>query len=307
PMRRALEEVFGDRLVFRRFPSEEELRVADVVIQSVGRIDSEGWDQPFDLPAAEEAKVRRAVALNPHTIVVINAGSGINMTAWHEGAAAILYAWYPGQVGNRALAEILAGRVNPSGKLPCTIERRFEDSPAYGYMPGSGRFYRDWSVDSDFSQPVYDVRYAEGILMGYRWYDAKGFSPLFAFGHGLSYTTFAYDELEVEVREGEGEPLVDVSFAVRNTTWVPGAEVTQLYVGDERSSVLRPIRELKRFRRVSLEPYAEERVEFTLRPRDLAFWDPRNRSWRWEPGFFTLSIGGASDRLPLQARFELRA
>ncbi len=304
-MRRALEAIYGDRVVYRPFPTDTELEVADVVIQSVGTVDSEGWDRSFDLPAVEEAKVRRAVRLNRNTIVVVNSGSGINLSAWNDDAAAILYAWYPGDVGNQALAEIIAGKVNPSGKLPISIERRFEDSPGWGYIPEDETLYHGWGPDGNFDLPIYDIHYTEGVFVGYRWYDVKGYSPLYAFGHGLSYTRFVYGDLGVKVADGD-EPAVEVTLTLKNAGQRAGAETVQLYVGDKEASVARPRKELKRFRKVSLEPGADETVTFSLRPRDLAFWDSATRSWRWEPGVFTVFIGGASDKLPLSSEFEIK-
>ncbi len=302
----ALRATYGERIDHVKEPTDEQLKSAAVVLLSTGTLDSEGWDRPFALPAAEEQRVRRCVELNPRTVVLINSGGGFDMTGWSDRAAAIVHAWYPGQAGNTALAEILCGAVNPSGKLPITIERRFADSPGCGYLHADDQLYHGWEPDNDMAQPIRAVEYAEGVFVGYRWYEAKRVAPLFAFGHGLSYTTFVYSDINVSPAEAEAGERVTVEFAVTNTGTVAGAEVAQLYVRDVEASVPRPVKELKGFARLELAPGERRVVRLRLRPQDFAFWDAATRGWKAEPGTFHVLVGGASDRTPLEAPLKLK-
>lgn len=304
-LREALHATYGDRLTFVAEPTDEEVRAAAIVFLSTGTLDSEGWDRPFALPAAEERRVQRIVGLNPRTVVLVNSGGGIQMTGWADRAAAIVHGWYPGQSGNTALAEILAGATNPSGRLPITIERRFEDSPGAGYLGPDDRLYTGWGPDNDMAQPIRNVEYAEGVFVGYRWYEAKRIAPLFAFGHGLSYTTFAYSDLKVTPATFHADERVTVEFAVTNTGLVPGAEVAQLYVRDSESSVARPGKELKGFAKVALAPGERRVVRLRLYARDFAFWDSGAHDWKAEPGEFRILVGGASDRIALEEKIVL--
>ncbi len=305
-LRQALATTYGERIAHVAEPTDEQLRAADIVVLSTGTSDSEGWDRPFALPTEEEARVRRVVALNPRTVVVVNSGGGIQMTGWAEQAAAIVYAWYPGQAGNTALAEILCGDVNPSGKLPISIERRFEDSPGYGYLRPEDQLYTGWPPDNDMSQPIRDVVYKEGVFVGYRWYEAKQIKPLFAFGHGLSYTTFAYSDIKVSPAEIRSGARVSVEFTVTNTGPVAGTEVAQLYVRDVEASVPRPPKELKGFSRVTLAPGESRTVRIRLTAEDFAFWDSTAHAWKAEPGEYRILAGGASDSTPLEGKVVLQ-
>lgn len=252
----ALTKEFGERLSYVQNPTDEEIRNAPVVILSTGTIDGENFDRPFDLPKKENENIARICSLNPRTIVVVNSGSGINMSSWSPLAAAILYAWYPGQVGQAALAEILSGKVNPSGKLPMTIEKRFEESPAYGYIPPNRSVQWPGSKSSPKSGDrslVYDVPYKEGIFVGYRWYEHQKIEPLYHFGEGLSYTAFAYSDLKIDRSRFHDRGQLKVTFRIQNTGDRDGAEIAQLYISDPQCSVERPLKELKSFRKVFLK------------------------------------------------------
>jgi len=295
----ALEEEFGEMLTFVKRPSRSELEAADMVILNVGTEDGEGFDRPFGLPEAQEQLVAYCSAYNPNTVVVVTTGSGINMSGW-EHVPAILYSWYPGQNGARAVAEILAGKINPSGKLPVTIERTFGTSPAFGYVPDGEELYSGFKMRAERKHEVYDVVYDEGVFMGYRWYEAHEIAPLFWFGHGLSYTTFAYSGLQVtpvERAEGQG---AEVGVTVTNTGERAGAEVVQLYVSDPESSVPRPEKELKDFRKVFLEAGASMQVHMVLEPRDFQFWDPEKKGWVSEAGSFVIRVGASAADIRLQ-------
>ena len=305
-LQRAIKETYGDRATYVKEPTDEQLKSADVVMLSTGTSDSEGCDRPFALPESEEKNVQRVLSLNPRTVVIVNSGSGIKMTDWSDRAAAILYAWYPGQAGNAGLAEILCGEVNPSGKLPMTIERRFEDSPAFGYLKPTDPLYTGWGPDNDMAQPIRNVEYKEGVFVGYRWYESKAIKPLFAFGHGLSYTTFVYSNLKVAPAEFKPDARVTIEFTVTNTGTVAGAEVAQLYVRDVEASVPRPLKELKGFSKVELKPGESRVVRIRLTATDFAFWDSATHGWKAEPGEYRILVGGASDRVVLEGTVMLK-
>jgi beta-glucosidase len=258
-------------------------RAADAAVLVVGldpEYETEGRDRTsMDLTGDQNDLIYAVAAAQPNTIVVVNAGSVISMP-WVEEVAAVLMAWYPGQECGDAIADVLFGAVNPCGKLPTTIPRRYEDNPAHGNYPGAeGR-----------------VRYEEGVFVGYRHYDARGIEPLFCFGHGLSYTTFEYGDLKVSP---DGSTA---SIDVTNTGEVFGKEVVQLYVSDVECSLPRPPKELKAFAKVALEPGQTRTVTFSLDRRAYSFW---RDGWTLEPGVFELLCGASSRDLRSRARIEL--
>lgn len=163
-----LKKKFGKRMTYVTNPNTEQIQSADIVLCAIGTEDNEGWDRPFELPEEQERKVNDCVNNNPNTIVIVCSGSGIKMTDWNSKARAIIYAWYGGQIGNKALAEIIAGKTNPSGKLPITIEKEFKDSPGYVYIPKGEKLYKGWNEKEEKEHPIYDVRYDEGVFVGYR-------------------------------------------------------------------------------------------------------------------------------------------
>lgn len=170
----ALKAEYDPQVNFIEEPTNEEIQNANIVICATGTFDSEGWDNSFALPDQEEARIKKIVQQNENTIIVVNSGSGIKMTGWKGQAAAILYCWYPGQMGNKALAEVIAWKVFPSGKLPITIEQQFEDSPGHPYIPDGEKLYYGWEIDYDMN-----------------------IKPLYGFGHELSYTSFEYGDIEL--------------------------------------------------------------------------------------------------------------
>lgn len=259
---------------------------SDVALVFVGwpeAYESEGWDRPgIGLTGRQDDLIRAVAAANPNTVVVLNCGSPVAMP-WAEQVAAIVEAFYPGQEGGHAVASILLGEVNPSGKLPVTFPQRLEDTPAFTNFGGGKKVY-----------------YGEGIFVGYRHYDARDIEPLFPFGHGLSYTTFEYGGLNVPARAAIGEP-VTVSFTVANTGDHPGAEIVQVYVRDVASSLPRPPKELKGFAKVVLNPGERQTVALTLDERAFAFYDPDRHAWVVEPGEFEILIGASSRDIRLAA------
>jgi beta-glucosidase len=289
-----LKKQFNENVKHVKNPSDQDIKNAALVLYAVGTKDSEGSDISFDLPAKTNIAISKVAKLNPKTVVIMYAGGGRNMTAWNDIVAAILYSWYPGQIGNQALAEIIAGETNPSGKLPITIEHEFKDSQGYPYLPEGEELYTGWNYDLDMEHPVHDIIYNEGVFSGYRWYEYKNIQPLYAFGHGLSYSSFKYMNLKTNsdnYRIGD-DVLVKVDIA--NTGEVEGKEVIQLYIKDTKASVERPLKELKAFKKEYLIPGKSKTVYFTLKQRDFSFWDETTSAWKVEPGKFEILIGSSS-------------
>jgi beta-glucosidase len=268
----------------------EAARHAHVALIFAGYSDfyeTEGLDRPdMDLGGAQDTLIRAVAAVNPNTVVVLNAGAPVAMP-WVNEVAGIVLAHYPGMENGNAVARVLLGEVNPSGKLPVTFPVRLEDTPAFVNYPGGK-----------------EVRYGEGIFVGYRHYDMKDVAPLFPFGHGLSYTEFAYSDLQVSPVVKPGEPVA-VSLTVKNTGGRAGKEVVQLYVRDVASSLPRPRKELKRFAKVSLQPGESQVVSFELDDRTLSFYDVDRKAWIAEPGEFEVLIGSSSRDIRARAMFKL--
>lgn len=263
---------------------------ADAVVVAVGfdqSIEGESGDRMFALPPGQDDLINQIAAINQKTIVAVTSGGGVDMTAWVDHVPAIFEAWYPGQEGGTALAQLLFGDFSPSGKLPMTFDRRWEENPAHDtYYPKS--------EDKK-------VAYTEGVFVGYRGYDKSGVKPLFPFGYGLSYTTFAYKNLTVAPSTSAGQP-VQVSFEVTNTGSRAGAEVAQVYVGDRHSSVPRPKKELKGFAKLKLAPGETQTVTITLDRRAFAFYDVKAHDWKVEPGDFDLYVARSAAQIELTGK-----
>ncbi|VTR78378.1 glycoside hydrolase family 3 C-terminal domain-containing protein [Cellulomonas hominis] len=240
--------------------------------------ESEGYDRThLGLPANQLAVLRAVAAVNPRVVVVLANGSAVTVE-WQDDAAAVLETWLGGQAGGSAVADLLLGVRNPSGRLAETIPHRVEGTPAFGNFPGDNGH----------------VRYGEGVLIGYRWYDTRLVDVAYPFGHGLSYTTFDHTDVTATV-SGEGAASsVEVSVTVTNTGAVAGAETVQVYVGDPEAAVLRPTRELKAFGKVALEPGESRTLTFTLHARDLSYWHPALRRWVVGGGRTVVEVGASS-------------
>jgi beta-glucosidase len=305
-------------------PTEEELKQADVVMVHVATWDYEGSDRHFALSEEQEALVQRASKTNPNTLVIVSSGGGIRMTDWKE-VKAIVYNWYPGQIGNLALAEVLTGKTNPSGKLPMTIEKEFKDSPAFGYLPEGAQFTCDlpgyfdmdtprseinrWSLDisiGDAPNKLYDIEYKEDVLVGYRWFDTRKIEPLFPFGYGLSYTDFNISNALLSSSELGKEETIKVSVEVSNTGDQAGATVVQLYVGEKKPTVTRPLKELKAFKKISLNPGDSKKVDLYLDKEAFAFWNPETKSWTVNSGEFEIMVGPSSSEIVAQMTVNVK-
>jgi beta-glucosidase len=262
-------------------------RAADVSVVMVGDNEAEGKDRPsLALDGTQDALVAAVADANPHTVVVVKSGGPVLMP-WASRVPAILQAWYPGQQDGAAVAGVLFGDVNPSAKLPITFPAADADTPA--------------NTPAQFPGVNGVATYSEGLQIGYRWFDAQERAPLFPFGHGLSYTTFAYSGLSVR-NTGDG---ATATFTLRNTGNRAGAEVAQLYVGFP-SAAGEPPRQLKGFERVSLAPGQAQRVTIRLDARDFSVWDTATHAWQPARGAFTVSVGGSSRSLPLQVPLARR-
>jgi len=234
------------------------------------------------LPYDQDELIQRIVEANPRTVVILIGGSPVEMGPWLERVPSVLLGWYGGMEAGNALARILFGDVNPSGKLPCTFPKRLADSPAHALnaYPGTNG----------------TVRYEEGLLVGYRWFDTKNIEPLFPFGHGLSYTRFEYSNLRLSQSLAE--------FDVVNTGEHEGGEVAQLYVHDAHPRLGRPNKELKGFRKIFLKPGEKQRVSISLDESSFAFYDPARRAWVAEPGEFAILVGSSSRDIRLQGKLR---
>ncbi len=254
------------------------------------KFETEGKDRPnMDLPAGQDELIQAVSAANPKTVVILNNGDPVDLTRWIDRVPTLLDAWYPGEEAGNAVADILFGDANPSGKLPFTFIRKLADSPSSANYPGANLH----------------VNYAEGIYVGYRYFDKHPeVAPLFPFGYGLSYTAFAYSDLKAP-KKFPANGHAEVHVTVRNTGSRKGAEVVELYVADPHASIDRPIRELKAFSRVELAPGESKVVTLTLDRRALSFWSPTQHTWLAEPGQFTLAVGPSSRTLPLTTTFTL--
>ncbi|GAA3803581.1 aryl-beta-d-glycosidase [Cellulomonas soli] len=240
--------------------------------------ESEGYDRTTLALPANQVSVLGAVAQVCERVVVVLANGSTVTVEWEALAPAVLETWLGGQAGGSAVADMLLGTLAPAGRLAETIPHRIEDTAAFGNFPGE----------------LGHVRYGEGVLVGYRWYDTRDVAVAYPFGHGLGYTTFGYSDVQATVR-GEGpEASVEVRLTVTNTGEREGSEIVQVYVGDPQSSVLRPVRELKAFRKVSLEAGASQEVVVTLDARDLSFWHPGLGRWVVESGTFRVEVGASS-------------
>jgi beta-glucosidase len=258
----------------------------DLVVVAAGfdpDSESEGADRTFDLPFGQEELIRELSAANHKTVVAVTSGGNVDPGNWLDHVPAYVEMWYPGEQGGTALAEILFGAVNPSGRLPATFERRREDNPTFAsYYP-----------ERDTKRVVY----TEGVFIGYRGYEHNKVKPLFPFGFGLSYTTFKYANLMVVPAGGAPDALYTVSFDLTNTGERAGAEVAQIYVADDHSKIARPAKELKGFAKVALQPGETKHVSINLDARAFAYYDSAAKEWHITPGTFGILVGRSSEEI----------
>ena len=267
---------------------------ADVAVVFAGLPDSyesEGFDRnSLEMPAGHNQLIEAVSKAQPRTIVVLMNGSAMTMP-WVDRAKAIVEGWLGGQAGGGAIADVLTGAVNPSGKLSETFPRSLYDTPTFPHFPARNR----------------QANYGEGIFIGYRYYDTKNIEPLFPFGFGLSYTTFACTGIKASALSVKDSDGVTIEVSVRNTGRVAGKEVVQLYVREQSPAVIRPEKELKAFDKVALTPGEEKVVTFKLSKRDFAYYNTDLHAWDIRSGNFDILVGGSSRDLPLKVTIEVQA
>jgi beta-glucosidase len=284
---------------------------ADAVIVAAGfnpSTEGEGSDRTFELPWGQDALIEAAAAANPHTVVTLTGGGGIDVERWLQKVPALLHTYYPGQEGGTAVTDIIFGRHAPEGKLPVSFDRSWNDNPSYPYYypaPGAdSTLHVTEAGHSPIDYVIPHVKYDDKLMVGYRYWTTTGKHPLFPFGFGLSYTTFCFSRLDVPGTAASGS-TVHVSFDVTNTGTVPGAEVAQLYVSNPSAKVERPERELKGFEKLRLGPGETKHVTLDLDSRSFSYWDEATHNWKLDPGNFVIRIGDSSENTPLRADLTL--
>lgn len=275
---------------FEDYANIEAMRKADAVVMCVGfnpNTEAEEGDRSYRLPVLQEMMIMKAAEVNKNTIVVLTAGGSVSTQGWIDKVNGFIHNWYPGQNGAIALAEIIFGQINPSGKLPITFERRLEDLPTYNSYHTNNGDKR--------------VSYSEGIFVGYRAFEKSNISPLFCFGHGLSYTNYEYSNMKiVPVANG-----FEVSLNIKNAGKFKGAEVVQLYISDVKCSIERPVKELKGFEKILLEPNEKRGVQFFIGFDELSFYSVDSKQWIAEPGEFKILVGSSSEDIRLTGTIVL--
>ena len=256
--------------------------------------DCEGGDRlEYGLPFGQDELIEALLGVNKNLVLVLLSGNAVEMP-WVSRVPAIVQGWYLGSMGGKSLADILSGAVNPSGKLPFSFPAKLTDCGAHAF--------------DELSYPGDSIKqeYKEDILVGYRWHDTKKVPALFPFGHGLSYTTFTYGKPVASAKAMAADGTLTVTVAVKNTGSIAGKEIVQLYVGDDKCSVLRPVKELKHFAKVALAPGEEKSVTFTLTPDDLKFYDEASAAWKYEPGKFKAYVCASSADVRGVVSFEMQ-
>ena len=256
--------------------------------------DCEGGDRlEYGLPFGQDELIEALLGVNKNLVLVLLSGNAVEMP-WVSRVPAIVQGWYLGSMGGKSLADILSGAVNPSGKLPFSFPAKLTDCGAHAF--------------DELSYPGDSIKqeYKEDILVGYRWHDTKKVPALFPFGHGLSYTTFTYGKPVASAKAMAADGTLTLTVAVKNTGSVAGKEIVQLYIGDDKCSVLRPVKELKHFAKVALAPGEEKNVTFTLTPDDLKFYDEASAAWKYEPGKFKAYVCASSADVRGVVSFEMQ-
>lgn len=280
-----------DEQIAEAVEAAKKAKVAVVFAGLPDSYESEGYDRThMRMPECQNRLIEAVAAANPNTVVVLHNGSPVEMP-WIDKVGAVLEAYLGGQAVGIATVQILFGDVNPSGHLPETFPRKLADNPSYLFYGGEGD----------------KADYREGVFVGYRYYDKKEMDVLFPFGHGLSYTTFAYSDLRLSASEITDKDTLTVTVTVTNTGSREGKTVVQLYVGDDKSTVLRPVRELKGFEKVALEPGESKEVSFTLDKRSFAYWNEQIHDWHVETGDFTIQVGQSSRDISLTGTVTVKS
>ena len=268
----------------------------DQVVLAVGfdwQTEGESYDRSFEMPYNQSELIRKVSAVNDNVIVILNAGGNVEMASWIDNIDALLMAWYPGQEGGRAIAEIIFGVTNPSGKLPASFAHDITENPAFNHY-----------FDDDGDKRVF---YGEGIFLGYRHWDRSANKPRFPFGFGLSYTDFTFSDLTISQSQMKSGDTIEVQVKVKNTGDMAGSEVVQMYISDLESRVPRPQKELKGYEKVYLKPGESKTVRFKFEANDFSFYDPKLKTWVIEPGMFTIHAAASSADIRLSKSLAVSA
>jgi len=267
---------------------------ADAVVVCVGfnsSTESEGSDRSFTLLNNQDSMINAVAQLNKNTIVVLNAGGNVYMQNWLKSAKALIHAWYPGQEGGTAIAKIIFGDVNPSGKLPASFEKKWADNPVYkNYYDTTG---------------TKQVNYSEGLYVGYRYYDSKNVEPQFPFGFGLSYTTFEYSNLQTSAAQTTGAKNMTVTFDIKNTGAYDGFETPQLYIHQNASELNRPTKELKAFAKIFIKAGETKTVTLQYDSTAVEYYKPYKKAFDYDAGQFTILVGASSRDIRLTANYQI--
>ena len=286
-----LKEKCLNQVELTKIPSEADVTIIFAGLNHDHGMDAEGEDRKsFELPREQIELIQKTANECANTIIVLINGSPLAMSSWIDDVSSVIEAWYGGMEAGKAIANVIFGDTNPSGKLTITFPKTLPDSPAHiskRTFPGDDKVYYD-----------------EGIFVGYRHFDTKDIEPLFPFGFGLSYTTFSYENLMIDKIKIKNNDVIKVSIDVTNSGKIEGKEIVQLYVQDVESSIERPTKELKRFEKVSLRPNETKTVIFTLKKEDLSFYNETVNSWVVENGTFNILVGSSSRDIRLQEEIE---
>jgi beta-glucosidase len=281
----------NEKLLAEAVKAASQAEVAILFVGNNREVETESFDRrDMNLPFGQDSLIRAVCRANPKTIVVVVAGAPVDMRTTEASASTILWSWFNGSQAGNALADVILGKVNPSGKLPFTIPEKLADSPAHslGAFPGN---------DS--------LRYSEGILVGYRWFDNKNISPLYPFGYGLSYTNFNYNSLEVENQKAGKNDTIRITLKIKNTGKMDGFETAQIYVSHS-DAVLQPVRELKAFKKVLVPKDTEVTVSFKIPVKQLAWYNESGHRWFVSPGKYQLAAGSSSRDIRKIAEIEIK-
>ncbi|MDR3625754.1 MAG: glycoside hydrolase family 3 C-terminal domain-containing protein, partial [Ignavibacteriaceae bacterium] len=275
-------------------PAVEAAAKSDVALLFVGTADqfeAEGADrQDLVLPEDQDELINEVVKANKNTIVILTSGSPVLMNSWNDKVDGILETWFCGEEIGNAVADVIFGNYNPSGKLPITFPKRWEDCSAY----------KTYKAQDNVSE------YSDGIFVGYRYFDANNIEPLYPFGYGLSYTKFEYKDLKVKESVKDNQPVFNISFDVKNTGKLTGAEVTQLYVGAVDSKIERAPKELKAFKKVLIKAGETGKVEISIAKNAFAYYNVDKKEWTTDPGKYEILVGSSSRDIKLKETVEIK-
>lgn len=304
-----LKKIYGDKIIRKNNITDDEIKSADAVLYFVHKPVGEGGDFDFYLPEKTQQEIGAYSSLNKNFIVVYSSGNPMDMP-WLGKVKGLVYAYLIGQQRGTALANVLSGKVNPSGKLPFTIEKEFEDSPGKDYnLMKDGKYY--WGgnrVNSAKAREMFgniSFDYKEGIYVGYRWYDKKNIQPQFPFGYGLSYTDFTYSNIQSGAKTISRNGTLLIKFTIKNTGNTDGAEVAQLYIHPVGSKMDRPEKELKGFTKIFLKKGESVKVSLPVSYKNLAYWDEKTHQWKTDKGEYEVWVGGSSKDIVLKTSIKV--